>query len=118
MTVVELRDDLGDLRRILARLGKPWRAVYSDYLRDDGGNRERVGFLYREVRVRFTGLASSAEPAREVRGHGYVQTIPWWRPPFLASFQAGSFPFLLVAAHLRWGQTVGDRERELGEVGK
>lgn len=118
VSIVELRDDLGDLHRILARLGKPWRAVFSDYLRDAGGNRERVGFVFREDRVRFTGLASSAESARRVNGRRYVQHIPWWRPPFLASFEARGFSFLLVAAHLRWGDRVADREMELVEVGK
>lgn len=117
VSIVELRDNLGDLHRILATLGGPWRAVYSDYLFDHGGNRERVGFVYREDRVRFTGLASSAETARRARGRRLVQTIPWWRPPFLASFDARGFAFLLVAAHLRWGERVADREMELAEVG-
>ncbi len=29
--------------------------------------------------------------------------MDWWRPPYLASFRAGSFDFVLLAAHVRWG---------------
>jgi hypothetical protein len=36
--VVELRDDLTDLGRVLAILGPYWRAVYSDLIPDPGGS--------------------------------------------------------------------------------
>jgi endonuclease/exonuclease/phosphatase family metal-dependent hydrolase len=119
VSIVELRDDLTDLHRLLKALGKygPWRVVHSDYLRDAGGNRERVGFLYRADRVEFTGLASNAEATRTREGDEYEAPIPWWRAPFLASFSAGKFPFLLVAAHLRWGKTQAARETELRALG-
>ena len=32
--IVELRDDLGDLKRVLDILGPYWRAVYSDMIKD------------------------------------------------------------------------------------
>ena len=44
--IVELRDDLTDLGRVLKILGPYWRAVYSDMIPDGGGNRERLGFIY------------------------------------------------------------------------
>ena len=39
--VVELRDNLEDLRRVLDILGPYWRVVYSDMIPDRAGNRER-----------------------------------------------------------------------------
>lgn len=116
VSVVELRDDLGDLHRMLAHLGPWWRAIFSDYRLDAGGNRERVGFLYDSRRITFTGLASHAEGERTRHGDEYRQAVPWWRPPFLASFQAGHLPFVLVAAHVRWGRTVVGREQEVAAL--
>ena len=43
--LVELRDNLADLKAILEILGPDWRAVYSDAILDAGGNRERVAYL-------------------------------------------------------------------------
>jgi hypothetical protein len=40
--VVELRDNLADLDKVLHILGPYWRAVYSDMIPDPGGNRERI----------------------------------------------------------------------------
>src|SRR5437667_5838394 len=54
--LVELRDDLKDLGRVLKILGPYWRAVYSDTIPDPGGNRERVAYLYDKRAVVFNGL--------------------------------------------------------------
>jgi hypothetical protein len=118
VSVVEVRDDITDLQRILALLGRRWSVVYSDYLLDDQGNRERVAFLFRHDRVAFTGLASNAEMRRTTKGDHHVLEVPWWRPPFLASFRAGELSFLLVAAHVRWGKRVRDRETEIRALGR
>ena len=56
--VVELRDDLTDLGRVLEILGPYWRAVYSDALLDDGGNSERVAFVFDKRAVVFNGLTA------------------------------------------------------------
>jgi endonuclease/exonuclease/phosphatase family metal-dependent hydrolase len=117
VSIVELRDDLTDFQGILRLLGPTWSAVFSDYRSDHHGNRERIAFVFRSDRVTFTGLASNAEIERKPLGLDSTLFIPWWRPPFLASFQAGNFPFLLVAAHVRWGKTVAGRENEIKAVG-
>src|SRR5512145_3115463 len=39
ISIVELRDDLSDLGRVLPILGPYWRVVYSDLIPDPGGNR-------------------------------------------------------------------------------
>ena len=46
VSIVELRDDVRDFMRILRLLGSRWSAVFSDYVRDAGGNRERVAFAF------------------------------------------------------------------------
>ena len=45
ISLVELRDNLTDLACVLTYLGDSWDIVYSDWMEDDGGNRERIGFL-------------------------------------------------------------------------
>jgi hypothetical protein len=46
IAIVELRDNLQDLSRVLCYLGPSWRVVYSDWIDDSGGNKERVAFLF------------------------------------------------------------------------
>ena len=40
ISVVELRDNVNDLSRVLQVLGSYWRVVYSDFNTDPAGNRE------------------------------------------------------------------------------
>ena len=102
--VTEVRDDLTDLNRVLQILGPYWRVVFSDFIADAGGNRERVAYVYDKRAVTFTGLAAEPDAPRRKNSEGeYVPAFSWWRSPFMASFRAGSFDFLLITAHIRWG---------------
>jgi len=113
VSLVELRDDLTDLGRVMEILGPYWRVVYSDALKDDGGNRERIAFLYDKRAAVFTGFAAAANPPRTRNGNGeYLPAFNWWRQPYMASFCAGNFDFLLLAAHIQWGTSAG-RVKEL-----
>jgi hypothetical protein len=42
IAVVEVRDNLADLETVMEYLGPYWRVVFSDYITDCGGNRERI----------------------------------------------------------------------------
>ncbi|HEX5368969.1 MAG TPA: endonuclease/exonuclease/phosphatase family protein [Dehalococcoidia bacterium] len=105
VAIVELRDNLGDLDRVMAILGPFWRVVYSDYNTDPAGNRERIGFLYDRRAADITGLAAEADPPRKKNPQTgeYEAAIEWWRSPYMASFIAGSYEFTLLSAHVRWG---------------
>jgi endonuclease/exonuclease/phosphatase family metal-dependent hydrolase len=111
--VIELREDLADLRGVLRHLGPSFRALYSECIRDAGGNRERIAFLYDTRLVQFTGMASHLTPPREKKGDEYLSRVSWWRPPYLASFRSGRFDFVIAAAHIRWGSGVGPRAKEI-----
>ncbi len=112
VALVELRDNLGDLGRVLTFLGDSWKVVYSDWIADDGGNAERTAFLYDRRAVTFNGLAAELDVPRLKDGQEYLATSSFWRAPYMCSFRAGNFDFLAIAAHARWGQTSG-REAEL-----
>lgn len=113
VSLVELRDSLTDLSRVLKILGPYWHAVYSDIIPDAGGNRERIGFLYDKRSVAFTGLATSANPPRKKTGAEYIPEFNWWRLPYMASFSSGNFDFVIVTAHIRWGESKPDRVKEI-----
>lgn len=111
--VVELRDNLEDLSRVLDILGPYWRAVYSDMIPDPGGNRERITYLYDKRAVAFGGFAATGTPPRAKKGTEYLPEKMWWRPPYAASFKAGNFDFVVIAVHVRWGKSKAKRMEEL-----
>ncbi|MEK7707441.1 MAG: endonuclease/exonuclease/phosphatase family protein [Verrucomicrobiota bacterium] len=111
--IVELRDDLTDLGRALKILGPYWRAVYSDMIPDAGGNRERLGFIYDKRAVTFNGLAAEANAPRAKRGFEYLPEKSFWRSPYLASFKSGSFDFVVLTTHIRWGDNTEARRQEI-----
>lgn len=126
ISVVEVRDNVSDLRRVLDILGPYWHVVYSDYNTDAAGNRERVAYVYDKRAVAFTGLAAEADPIRKKvtvirdgkKVKEYLPKISWWRSPFMASFRAGDFDFIAITAHIRWDTAGGEasRQRALQEL--
>jgi hypothetical protein len=107
ISLAELRGNLSDLAKVLAILGPYWRVIYSDSLEDAGGNDERIGFVYDKRAVIFTGFAATASAPRTKEGNLFVAKFDWWREPFMASFSAGSYDFVLLAAHAQWGTAAG-----------
>ncbi len=118
IALTELRDDLSDLKRVMDMLGKRWDVVFSDFTGDRGGNSERIAYLLDTRMVQFTGLAAEADPPRKKVDGEYVPRFTWWRPPYMASFSAGNFDFVVVTAHMRWGNSLDDRINALKEFRK
>jgi hypothetical protein len=114
--LVALRDNLSDLKAILAILGTEWRAIYSDAMLDADGNRERVAYLYDRRAIVFNGLAAEAQPPRQKKGSEYLSEISWWRSPYLASFRAGNFDFMCLTTRVRWGKDEQERLVELQAI--
>ena len=113
ITVVELRDNLEDMARVMQVLGPYWRLIYNDCIADPGGNRERVGFLYDKRAVTFNGFAAEADAPRRKVGEEYQTVQSFWRAPYAASFRAGNFDFVAVGLHVRWGESVTARRDEI-----
>jgi len=119
IAMVELRDNLYDLERVLQILGPYWRVVYSDFNADAAGNRERMAYIYDKRAVTFTGLASEADPPKKKRTRTvngkkiteYLPEITWWRSPFMASFRSGNFDFIMLSVHIRWDSKGGETSR-------
>jgi endonuclease/exonuclease/phosphatase family metal-dependent hydrolase len=111
--IVELRDNLSDLGRVLPVLGPYWRAVYSDMIPDSGGNRERIAYVYDQRAAVFNGLAAEANPPRKKKGLEYLAERDFWRAPYIASFRSGNFDFVVLSVHVRWGDNLEARRQEL-----
>ena len=111
--LVELRDNLTDLGRVLNILGPYWRAVYSDMIPDAGGNRERLGFIYDKRAIVFNGLAAEASEPRVKKGFEYLPEASFWRAPYMASFKSGSFDFVVLTTHIRWSESKESRREEI-----
>lgn len=111
VALTEVRDNLGDLKRVMDLLGSYWDVVFCDFTGDRGGNAERIAYLYDTRMIVFTGLAAEADPPRKKNpGTGeYEARFTWWRPPYMASFTAGSFDFVVITAHMRWGNALAER---------
>lgn len=111
VSIVELRENLSDLKRVMDILGPYWKVIFSDTIMDTAGNHERIGYLYDTRAMSFTGLAAEADPFRKLNKESgeYLPEITWWRSPYIASFRSGKFDFVLIAAHIRWGKAEKDR---------
>lgn len=120
VTLIELRDDLGDLKRVMEHLGTEWQVVFSDFVDDDAGNNERIAYLFDTRMVRLTGLVAEADPPRvkdEATKEWQIK-FGWWRAPYMASFRAGNFDFVMISAHIRWADGVTDRVPPLRLLGE
>jgi hypothetical protein len=97
-------------------LGPNWKVMFSDYNKDAAGNSERLAYVYDIRAVTFTGLAAESDPYRtkdKNKKNEYMPSFTWWRSPYMVSFRSGNFDFILLAAHIRWGDSPDDRVVEL-----
>ena len=113
IALVELRNDLTDLGRVLPILGEYWDVIYSDWMLDSGGNNERIAYLFDTRAVIFNGLAAEVDAPRKRQGEEYLAQQSFWRAPYMCSFRAGNFDFIAVATHARWGDSLTGRQAEL-----
>jgi len=124
--ITELKENTKDLEKVMNLLGPYWKVIHSDVNMDQKGNRERIGYLYDGRVIEFTGLAAEADPIRKhnKKEDKWLPKITWWRSPYLVSFKAGKFDFILLSAHIRWGdaetktasQIKEERREALGEL--
>lgn len=118
IAITELRENLGDLKKVMKILGSYWKVIFSDIAMDRGGNKERIAYLYDKRAVFFTGLAAEADPIRkkDKETGEYLPQITWWRSPYMVSFRAGKFDFVILTVHIRWGSGKIDRYDPLIEL--
>lgn len=119
ISIIELRRNVSELKYVLELLGPYWDVVFSDYIPDAGGNKERIAYVFDTRATQFTGMAAETDgPRKKNKTTGiYEPKFSWWRKPYMASFKAGNFDFVALSVHIQWG-TVKGREKELEELAK
>jgi endonuclease/exonuclease/phosphatase family metal-dependent hydrolase len=104
LAVQELCRGLGPLKQIMRLLGPGFDYIVTDVAEQDGGNRERLGFIYNKAKVRFKGVAGEMVlPVRDLIQHRDTG-LQLSRSPFGCEFQAGWFRFLFTTVHIYFGK--------------
>lgn len=113
VAVQEVRQDLVALKQVMRILGKDWGYIFSDVSFADGGNGERLAFVYDRSRVHFTGLAGElvlpSKSATEL-----MSQIS--RTPLLCGFQAGWAKFNLCTVHIYYGKAKREDPKRVDEI--
>lgn len=113
IAVQEVRRDLRALNRVLRLLGPQWDAVFSDVSYADGGNQERLCFVFNKSRVSFSGLAGELVLPSKAATELMSQVA---RSPFLCGFQSGWAKFNLCTVHIYYGISKPDDPRRVQEI--
>jgi endonuclease/exonuclease/phosphatase family metal-dependent hydrolase len=100
---------------VLSRLGRHWAYVGSGVTEGSLGNLERLGFFYDRRAVKQEGGIDELVLAPEVMEEtGLDRQVA--RTPISADFDFGNRTLRLVNAHIVWGQTEIEREREFEAI--
>ena len=114
IAVQEVRSDLAALKEVMGLLGPQWDVVYNDVSYADGGNHERLAFLFNRGKVTFSGLAGEIVlPSK--RASALMSQLA--RSPFVCGFQAGWAKFNLCTVHIYYGKGVRNDKRRVDEIG-
>jgi endonuclease/exonuclease/phosphatase family metal-dependent hydrolase len=127
LVAVQEVNDLDEWEQIMGILGRDWDYIATDVSEwTDGGNGERMTFLYDSRNVRFDNIAGEIVLSRtnlitENAEHNKDASIPegrqFARTPFIVSFQAGWFKFDVCTVHIYFGSESGDKlERRIQEI--
>ena len=117
VAIQEVRPDLRALDRVMQLLGRDWDRIFTDVSYAEGGNHERLAFVWDRRKVRFTGLAGELVLPK-VESQKMAQVA---RTPFICGFQAGWAKFNLCTVHIYYGTSVPNEPRrveEIKEIGK
>lgn len=113
IAVQEVRADLRALKDVMRLLGPQWDVLFTDVSYADGGNFERLAFVYNKGKVNFTGLAGELVlPSKEASKA--VSQIA--RTPFICGFQVGWAKLNLCTVHIYYGEGVAEDPRRVEEI--
>ncbi|WP_026941191.1 endonuclease/exonuclease/phosphatase family protein [Hellea balneolensis] len=113
VAVQEVKTDMTQLEDLVDDyLGDEWDYIVTDSSGDGLGNSERMAFLYRKGKVRFSRLAGEIvlPDGQTIVGAAKLDHVDVFdrhqqfaRSPFLVGFQCGWFQFKLCTVHIYFG---------------
>lgn len=109
----EINTDLDQLEDLMKNyLGVEWDYIVTDTTGGNLGNKERLAFVYRKGKVRFSKLAGEIvlPDGQTIVGESGVTQVEYFahnqqfaRSPFVVGFQCGWFEFKLCTVHIYFG---------------
>jgi endonuclease/exonuclease/phosphatase family metal-dependent hydrolase len=121
VAVQEVGGDLRALRYALKVLGSNWGFLMTDVARGTSGNLERMAFIYDRSRLTSSGLAGELVVPDESEEYGFEEGAfkkQFARNPYAVSLQSRNTTFILVTAHIDYGDVKEERIPELRGIGK
>lgn len=116
----EVKGNLRALRDMMRFLGEDWAFLMTDVTRGSAGNDERLAFLFDRRRLKPSGLAAEVVvPPEWLSGEetGTVLRRQFVRTPYAVSFvSASGATFILLTAHVDFGDTAAERIPELAGI--
>lgn len=132
VAVQEIQRNMKSLKKLVGLLGPDWDYIVSDTTEGAGGNSERMAFLFNRDTIQFKRmvgevvlpkgqkiihrkkLKSPTDQKKEIEEQDELQFA---RSPYLASFQAGWFKFVLCTVHIYFGSSSGAKlKRRIKEI--
>lgn len=111
IAIQEVKRDTSGIRILVEKfLGPDWGLIISDVTSSEGGNAERLAFIYDKRRVQPSGLAGEIVLAPTQDGNPVTQ---FFRTPYIAGFKSASESFALLTAHIKYGNSINDRIPEI-----
>lgn len=113
VAIQEVKSDLRQLDELVTTLGGWWRYLVSDVCTGEGGNSERMAFVYDSRKLSFGGLAGEFESPGSMRGSDKKKAKfkggdSTSRSPYFAGFRAGWFKFTICTMHAYYGTASAD----------
>jgi len=111
IAIQEVKRDTSGIRILVENfLGPDWGLIISDVTSGEGGNAERLAFIFDKRRVQPSGLAGEIVLPPTQDGNPVTQ---FFRTPYIVGFKSGSESFALLTAHIKYGDTINDRIPEI-----
>lgn len=115
IAIQEVKRNTAGIRLLQNWLGPHWGLLLTDVCGGDEGNSERLAFLYDQRRVQPSGLAGEIVLPAALEG---IPVDQFDRPPYMAGFRAGDDQFVLLTAHIKYGDVPEDRIPELNSLAR
>jgi endonuclease/exonuclease/phosphatase family metal-dependent hydrolase len=111
IAIQEVRDDIRGLQQVQRILGSDWQYIFTDVSAfADGGNSERMAFLFDTRKVKLSGLSGEIQLPKS--------DITFARTPFMVGFKSGWTDFVLTTVHIYYGESTPVDARRLAEIEK
>jgi hypothetical protein len=112
--IQEVSANMEGLKELMKLLNRSWEYFVTNSTDGSAGGGERMVFLYDGNKISFEKIAGEITLPCEKLINGQLQFA---RMPYIASFQAGWFKFVLTAVHIYYGfNSVTDKKKRKKEI--